>query len=184
MTGPVAGLDKQMIYNNAGAAGGAEVYYVGGNVGIGTPETGEMLSIRKASAQEMAIKLGTDNTNQYIYLGQDAVGAAYLGTERNANLKFFANQVKATGISSPQMVLTSTGNVGIGTTEALNAMLDVNGNIRIRGTGTAQPPAASASYRGVMYLQKGSGTDPDKLYMCMMKSNQSDYQWVLVARGD
>jgi hypothetical protein len=36
MTGPVAGLDKQMIYNNAGAAGGAEVYYVGGNVGIGT----------------------------------------------------------------------------------------------------------------------------------------------------
>jgi len=76
----------------------------------------------------------------------------------------------------------ATGSVGIGTTEAVNSKLDVNGNIRIRGTGTSLP-AADASYRGVMYLLQGSGGQPDKLYLCMMKSDAS-YQWVLIARGD
>jgi hypothetical protein len=81
-------------------------------------------------------------------------------------------------------------NIGIGTTEAVNSKLDVNGNIRIRGTVTALPdvstPAVGATYRGVMYMLKGevTGTDPDRLYMCMMKSDQTNYQWVLIARGD
>jgi len=34
--GPVAGSNGQFVYNNAGAAAGAEVYYNGGYVGIGT----------------------------------------------------------------------------------------------------------------------------------------------------
>jgi len=80
-------------------------------------------------------------------------------------------------------------NIGVGTIEAVNSKLDVNGNIRIRGTGTATPPdvsdpAVGATYRGVMYLQQGTGGNPDKLFMCMLKSDGTNYQWVLIARGD
>lgn len=79
--------------------------------------------------------------------------------------------------------IINAANIAIGTTETTNAALVVKGNIKMKGTGTALPPA-SADYRGAFYLLKGSGTDPDRLYMCMMKSDQSTYQWVLIARGD
>jgi hypothetical protein len=84
---------------------------------------------------------------------------------------------------SNALTVLKNGNVGIGTTEATNAKLDVDGNIKIRGTGT-ELPTADASYRGVLYLLQGSGGNPDKLYLCMQKSDNATYQWVLVARGD
>jgi hypothetical protein len=71
--------------------------------------------------------------------------------------------------------------IGVGTVPQ-NAELDVNGNVRIRGTATGLP-AADAAHRGVMYyLQGGAGTT-DKLYVCM-KTSADAYQWVMVARGD
>jgi hypothetical protein len=78
--------------------------------------------------------------------------------------------------------IINAANIAIGTTETTNAALVVNGNIKMK-VGTPLP-TAGAEYRGVLFMLKGSGTDPDKLYMCMMKSNQTDYQWVLIARGD
>lgn len=47
--GPVAGASGQLIYNNNGLAAGADVHYVGGQVGVGgPPEAGVKLTVHGA----------------------------------------------------------------------------------------------------------------------------------------
>ena len=75
--------------------------------------------------------------------------------------------------------ITNDGtSVGIGTNPQ-NATLDVNGNIRVRGT-VSTLPAAAAAYRGVIYLLLGGGGVADKLYICM-KTSADGYSWVQIA---
>jgi hypothetical protein len=114
----------------------------------------------------------------------DAVLAQGGTSTRDATIgKLIVSGASTSEFSGPVILAKTSGNVGIGTTEAANAKLDVDGNIRIRGTGT-ELPAADASWRGVMYFLQGTlSTTPDKLYICMQNTNGS-YQWVLLEQGD
>ena len=64
-TGPIGGSSTQFLYNNSGAVGGANVYYVGGNVGIGTKEgINSKLTFADHTTAAGGILFGTD-TNLY-----------------------------------------------------------------------------------------------------------------------
>jgi hypothetical protein len=136
--------------------------------------------VAKAVAGSDYITQEADNLDKVVSRGSSTTQEVTLGglatIEANTgNIKTAGNLI-VSGAGNSSFV----GNVGIGTTDATNAKLDVNGNIRIRGTGTGLP-TAGVSYRGVMYLLQGT---PDKLYMCMAKNNGTDYHWVLIAIGE
>jgi hypothetical protein len=83
------------------------------------------------------------------------------------------------------MTVLKNGNVGIGTTEASGAKLVVkNGGdglpgLRIITAGSK--PAASADYRGAIFVEQGT---PDVVWMCLQKNAAGTYQWVMIARGE
>jgi len=173
--GLLAGQSSPIMFGqNSGGPGGPNWRMMisdTGKVGIGTTEPASRLTV----AGTVEITAGglkfADGTVQMTAGGGASLPSGSAGqTLRHDGGNWVANNI-----------ITNTGTaVGIGTNEAVNASLDVNGNIRIRGSGDALP-AASAAYRGVMYLLQGT---PDKLFLCMQKSTAGQYQWVLVSRGD
>ena len=70
----------------------------------------------------------------------------------------------------------SNGNVGVGTT-APTQKLDVNGAIRMSGTGTA--PTCDATTRGSLWVAQGAAGVGDALQMCGKGTNNL-YSWVTV----
>lgn len=93
-----------------------------GNVGIGTNNPSSILSVKAndigitQESPDGTTKIGFYTTN----------GSAFLQTHTNHNLNFATNN----GVQ--QMVLTTTGNLGVGTPFP-SAKLDVNGSIKISG---------------------------------------------------
>jgi len=79
----------------------------------------------------------------------------------------------------------TNGRVGIGTTDITGSKLVINNN----GTGlpglqiitTGSKPAASATYRGAIFVEQGT---PDVVWMCLQKNVSGTYQWVMIARGE
>lgn len=75
-----------------------------------------------------------------------------------------------------RMRITSTGNVGIGTT-APTQKLEVNGAIRL--TNTAARPAASSALRGVIWMTEGGDGTADTLAVCVKDAN-GNYAWIVL----
>ena len=84
-------------------------------------------------------------TGTYKTIGQKD-GFIYNGTGGDISLlnDFATGKIKFTtgGVSTAQMTLFSTGNVGINTTTDAGFKLDVNGTARVRGTGTTSATTA------------------------------------------
>jgi hypothetical protein len=128
----------------------------GGNVGIGTTTPSKPLDVGPGGAN---FSLGNSDTISFVNAGgglmpgslQNYIGGIYLEDNMNLNggfwgfnfpfnsgssiglqggeVDFFASPAAASPNQTPQMVVQSTGNVGIGTTTPA-AKLDVNGQIR------------------------------------------------------
>ncbi|HRK55437.1 MAG TPA: tail fiber protein [Cyclobacteriaceae bacterium] len=113
---------------------GASVYYNNGNVGIGTSAPSNIQGwsrVLDVSGSGHAKILATTNDGvyrmgMYAHVNGWYEGGGFIGTESNHNLYFNTNY-------DPKMVLTTSGNFGVGTLTPSNK-LDVNGIIGINGT--------------------------------------------------
>ena len=115
----------------------SNIYYNSGNVGIGTTAgasvVGERLTVNTfAGFGDRAL------TTPFVIVGNTGAPTGIVGTLSNHNLSFRAN-------NADHMILTSSGNLGIGTTSP-GAKLEVNGNTNVTGninvTGTGNITAA------------------------------------------
>lgn len=163
---------------------GSDMYYGGGDVGIGTSGPEEMLHVaggnvlagRGVTANNLTRSLiveGARNADGSAFSSIDfrnyddngALQAEYVGAgirAHNANatdsgdLRFFTND--STGLSE-RLRITEDGEVGIGTTSP-QATLDVDGNLRVRTGGIEFPDGtvqATAAFEGTQYLFLGPG---------------------------
>lgn len=100
---------------------GSNIYYSGGNVGIGVANPAEELHIQQTSGN-VALRLGNFGD------GQDWQLIRSVGND------FFSGDfgIQKVGTSAPQLIIGGNGNVGIGTI-APTANLDVNGTINVTG---------------------------------------------------
>jgi hypothetical protein len=117
--------------DNAGTLGDSTITEVGGNVGIGTNNPSGQLHIFGTAGQDVFAGMGPDLINgpamNYGYAGSSfGRGAGFFNvrpdasaTAPNPSLRFATGNVQ-------QMIITNTGNVGIGTT-APGAKLEVAG---------------------------------------------------------
>jgi hypothetical protein len=116
----------------------------GGNVGIGTTSPAAKLSISYSSATADALNIVNTNTNGRSWYVGDGAG---LGA---GNFGFY----DATAGSS-RMVISSGGNVGIGTTSPAGK-LSVNGDLFLTTTGRAIVFNSDANYATQMYESSGN----------------------------
>lgn len=99
---------------------GANAYYNGGNVGLGTTTPANPLTL-------LAFGHGFEQTSGTVRLGTFVSGSGgWLGTISNDNLYFFVND------GGPSMTVDTNGNVGIGQT-APDVKLNVEGDARLGG---------------------------------------------------
>jgi hypothetical protein len=96
-----------------------------GNVGIGTMTPSVLLELQDSTHTTMKIKSG--NNDNILFAQTIQSDEARIGTDTNTPLSFFTN-------TSRRMTITTSGNVGIGTTLP-DMKLDVAGNIRARVAG-------------------------------------------------
>lgn len=153
--------DGGLILNHLGSSGSNGLLIENGNVGIGTAGPDHKLQITgstdllklentdSATNQYaiMRIKAGTqtnsiwtNNQNSAGFYG--GVGALNLYTGQASPIAFFTNAA-----TTPQMIIASGGNVGIGTSNPSTAKLDIAGKIKVsdgsQGTGKVLTSDAS-----------------------------------------
>ncbi len=92
-----------------------------GNVGIGTASPQEVIDISKSSPSIHMLDLGTSEG-----------GIGFKTADSNLYITNEYGHAYGLGLVSQSIVLTSSGNVGIGTASPTQA-LDINGNIRLTG---------------------------------------------------
>mgnify|MGYP003749125807 FL=1 len=142
--GPIAGTDGQLVYNDAGAAAGAEVYYNNGNVGIGINAPLQKLDIFNPTGASELVLSGNSNDNNAIKLYTARPDTTKTLEESNAGSGNKGWMITAYGedMSDPGTLLfdyfddatwnsglaiKKNGNVGIGTPTP-NAMLHIEGD--------------------------------------------------------
>jgi hypothetical protein len=149
---PPGGSTNSIQFNAGGAPatfGGTSTFvYVSPNVGIGTSNPGYVLDVQStASVARFATRSGND---YQIWVGNNTPSGntAVVGYS-NSNLYAYLTTGNTT---NPTLVVTQTGNVGIGTTAPLN-LLDVNGSVGI-GTfaGTQQAPVNGMAVSGSLAI--------------------------------
>lgn len=152
-----------------------------GKVGIGTATPLARLSV------DSSIMVDQENSNQgfldksALYFGSDKrvgiVRSFLTGSSGRNGLGFFTNNVR-------RMTIDSTGQVGIGTINPLQA-LDVRGNVIVNGRvgiGSSTPDYAFENLYGNNYMQYGLGigTVPNSTYLLDVGSAGSGVRF----RGD
>lgn len=108
---------------------GSNVYYNGGNVGIGTSSPSYPFDVYNPSANSgAAIESGSSNKSEVLHFKTptQAWGIGLNTSALGSNDFAIANQGTGTGY----LVMTPSGQVGIGTTSLGSYMLDVAGGIR------------------------------------------------------
>jgi hypothetical protein len=128
-----------------GYASPVMTYTVGGNVGIGTTSPTTKLTLQSALDDGITVTDGT--LKGIVYNSSYFTRSMAVGTQTNHSLIFGTNNVW------PRMMIDSSGNVGIGTTNP-GQKLEVNGSIKLSSgsggsiifaDGTSQSTAATAS---------------------------------------
>ncbi len=138
-------------------SGTADICYNGGNVGIGTNNPSSKLDVNGniKTMDDLVLKIaGTDNdlddTNSIVFTNTGGnytwrIGRRYL-SGRDANSKsslvFSGGKNADYTLLSDYFTITSTGNVGIGTTEP-SSKLDVNGNLYLNNGSTGANQAGA-----------------------------------------
>jgi|14BtaG_2_1085337.scaffolds.fasta_scaffold00948_15 hypothetical protein len=111
-----------------------------GNVGIGTSSPGFKFVVNSSTADTVAKFESTDAIARLELKDDD--DSAYIGTQNNK--AFIGMEANATGTNN--LIVTSDGNVGIGTTSPVEALnVGNNGNIRIDGNGSGRGIFASSN---------------------------------------
>ena len=138
----------------------------GGKVGIGTTNPSQLLTVGDGTGVKYIGINGADNgttvgaalviLNSGTMVGAIGNGSAINGGSYDANFRLYTpNQIQfsAGAAASPQVVISTAGNVGIGIT-APAVRLDVSGEIIVSNTGLA----CSAAVTGGMRYQSTSDT--------------------------
>ncbi|MBI4698976.1 MAG: hypothetical protein HY758_08770 [Nitrospirae bacterium] len=137
-----------------------------GNIGIGTISPNQKLHL-----------YGTSNTLMHIE-GGPATTSNGIKMTTNGNVMFISNENGRMGFfntSSERMSITSSGNVGIGTTAISSGQkLEVNGGVSINTT-TAQPTCSSTT-RGTFWVKQGASGVKDSVQVCA-KDAANAYSW-------
>jgi len=140
--------DTSIQYNNGGNFAGGNMYYVSGNVGIGTTVPSQVLDISggiqigsTANAEAGAVRWDGSNFQGYngaSWLDLDSQGTLLSGTDNYlARFDAAGTNIEDSGIvdgsNTVAITIDSNGNVGIGSS-APRELLDINGNINIPAT--------------------------------------------------
>ena len=122
--------------DTAGTLGNSLIFDNGTNVGIGTTSPAVALDVMGNNA---GLRLSGTGTHEVLVtgvtngrLGQDGNGFFFANDTPGSNGRFFTNN----GTLNEWMRITSSGNVGIGTTTPA-AKLDVNGSLNLPATASA-----------------------------------------------
>lgn len=121
----------------------------GGNVGIGTTTPGQKLHVR--GSQWLG---STDDTidNPQLYIGRGTDAGEYGVVEYDYSQGAPNQVIRIHHPQDPtQMVIASTGDVGIGTATP-KATLDINGTARLKPYSGAEPVACNAVHAGTIAL--------------------------------
>jgi hypothetical protein len=120
-------------FTSSSAIGNSQVFDNGTNVGIGTTSPAALLHVSQASANTI-FRLGNNTTyDQFIYFNGNNDWS--LGMDYSNSNAFVLSNASSLG-TNDRLVITTGGNVGIGTTSP-NAKLQVLGTIKV-ATGNAQ----------------------------------------------
>ncbi len=106
--------------------GGGAIYYNGGNVGIGTSNPAQRLTLGDAADNASYVRFNSAGYAGLLFYNSSADIAGRIVYEHSDNLmRFHTSQ-------GERMRITATGNVGIGTSTPA-ARLDVNGTAKVNG---------------------------------------------------
>ncbi|MGE0632709.1 MAG: hypothetical protein AB7O96_09890, partial [Pseudobdellovibrionaceae bacterium] len=138
-----------------------------GRVGIGTSAPDQALVVR--STGNSSIKVASySGTSANLSLDSDTYASI---SAPNSSLGIHTG-------GSEHLRISSTGNVGIGTTTPVEK-LDVAGGIKLGDSASS----CDSSHRGVMKFVAGGGGIADKIYSCLLGSDGTTYAWVELASG-
>ncbi|RYZ93358.1 MAG: hypothetical protein EOP06_01200 [Proteobacteria bacterium] len=167
------------------ANGSSQLYYNTANVGLGTSTPSALLNLSQAGTTSGApmlqlstpANLSTDSSwigmnNSRAMLGYEGTrGAGVVAAGGGKVLVFDTNGTSTTG-SFEKMRIDTSGQVGIGT-NAPQALLDINGDIRMKKNGSA-PVVCNATYDGRIAVTS-------QYTMCICKGGAS--AWVKTIDG-
>lgn len=134
----------------------------GGGVGIGTTNPGTKLHVKESTAN---ILIGADDTYGANYSaigfgglsnGHNRIFAGYNGSSVYDDMYYAAgtgkgHQFRTNGSGGTKVIITSGGNVGIGTTSPAEK-LDVSGNIQVGDGGTGASIKYNSTNRGTILV--------------------------------
>jgi hypothetical protein len=172
---------EQASLNNQWAVNGSSISYSGGRVGIGTNNPQARMAV------DSSLMVDQSNSNQgfldkgALYFGSDKkvgiIRSFLTGSAGRSGLGFFTNSIR-------RMTIDSTGQVGIGTINPLQA-LHVSGNTYLSGylgIGSSMPDYAFENLHGYNYMfyGLGVGTVPNSTYLLDVGTGSSNSRF----RGD
>jgi len=125
-----------------------------GNVGIGTTSPATLLEVNSSSSVDGIIKTKTDFVTRYVGYETQVAGGNYWFAGSDGALGDYYFNVNATTRTTSKLLISPSGNVGIGTTSP-NARLTVNGNTNLSG---------DVNITGDLFINNVNNTAPDFVF--------------------